>query len=99
MKSSAVTRCGRHGKAVTAIVCCHHVAKTDHVLGFVETCSEPDNLQAWCDDCERLFASEGDMTEAFRRYNDFKVVCGACYAEIRARHTRNEFNAPDSNLE
>ena len=88
MTSSAVTRCGTHDKAADAIVCCHHVQTTSAVVGFVENCAEPENLQAWCDDCERMLVAEGEMTEEFRRYNDFKVVCSACYASIRARHSR-----------
>lgn len=93
MTSSAVTRCGTHDKVVNAIVCGHHLRETTRVLGFVENCAEPDNLQAWCDACERVFVAEGGLTEAFRSFNDFQVVCGACYAEIRARHSRDDLDA------
>jgi hypothetical protein len=47
------------------------------VAGFVENSSDPDDLQAWCAACEELFIREGEMTEAFRAFNDMKVVCDA----------------------
>ena len=87
MNASAISQCGTHDKPVDAVVCCHHVQATNAVLGFVENSCEPGDLQAWCDDCERLFVSEGEMTEHFRRYNNFKVVCGMCYSDLRARHS------------
>jgi hypothetical protein len=93
MISSAVNRCGTHDKEINAIVCCHHVQSTDRILGFVENCAEPDNLQAWCDECERLFAAEGELTNVFRNHNDFKVVCSVCYVAIRAKHSRAGFEA------
>ena len=46
------------------------------------------DLQAWCDECEAYFTREGALTEAFKRFNDFAVVCVACYSELKARHSR-----------
>ena len=77
-----------HGPRIPAVVCSHHVENTTGPsLGFVENSSEPDDLQAWCDDCERMYEREGEMTPAFRKFNDFAVVCDRCYTRIRKRHT------------
>jgi hypothetical protein len=87
--TKAVTvKCGTHGRRTAAVVCGHMVAPTDRVLGFVENSSDPDDLQAWCDDCEAMFEREQALTAAFRRFNDMAVVCDFCYATFRARHTK-----------
>jgi hypothetical protein len=86
-------RCGRHGERVAAVVCRHHLEAKDRVVGFVENSDDPSDLQAWCDDCEDFFLREGDKTEAFRRFNDFAVVCVDCYARIKASQSREAFDA------
>jgi hypothetical protein len=80
--------CGTHGKRTSAVVCGHHVSETDRILGFVENSSEPEDLQAWCDDCEDRFLREGEMTTDFRQFNAMTVVCDFCYARIRETHTK-----------
>lgn len=82
-------RCGRHGERVAAVVCRHHIDARDRPVGFIENSDDPDDLQAWCADCERVFLSEGDKTDAFCRFNNFAVVCVDCYAGLRAFHARS----------
>jgi len=78
--------CDCHGRCRSAIVCTHHVDQREQPAGFVENRSDPDDLQAWCFACERMFVAEGELTESFRRFNDFAVVCVSCYHELRQRH-------------
>jgi hypothetical protein len=78
--------CRSHGDRTAAIVCGHHVDVHDRAVGFVENSDDPDDLQAWCDDCEDFFIREGDKTEAFLAFNDFAVVCVDCYVRLRSRH-------------
>ena len=80
--------CSRHGERASAIVCRHHLNVRDRAVGFVENSDDPDDLQAWCDDCEDLFLREGDKTEAFLAFNDFALVCVDCYIQLRASHFR-----------
>jgi hypothetical protein len=80
--------CGHHGERVAAVVCRHHLEVQDRVVGFVENSDDPDDLQAWCQDCEELLLREGDKTEAFLRFNNFAVVCVDCYARMKASHSR-----------
>jgi hypothetical protein len=83
-------KCAGHGTGIAAVVCGHMVQPTDRVLGFVENSSDPNDLQAWCDECEQFFLREQEMTEAFRRFNGMKVICHFCYAQLKDRHTKPE---------
>jgi hypothetical protein len=76
-----------HGTLTSAVVCRHHLSKDGRAVGFVENVDDPNNLQAWCGDCEAFFLREGGMTEEFVQFNDFALVCVVCYAEIKARHS------------
>ena len=64
----------------------------DGAVGFVENSSDPDDLQAWCDDCDDFFLREGDQPDDFLGFNDFVVVCVACYALLRSKHAREAAN-------
>lgn len=79
--------CSTHGERPSAVVCRHHLQGNERQVGFVENSSEPDDLQAWCEDCEAMFRREGGMTEQFVQFNDFAVVCIDCYASLKARHS------------
>ena len=85
-----LTKCGTHGNRTAAVVCRHHVNARDRVVGFVENSSDPDDLQAWCGACESLFLEEDGMTDAFREFNDFAVVCDFCYDQIKTRNSKFE---------
>jgi len=85
--SVATINCETHGVSVPAVVCRHMLTAADRVVGFVENSSEPDDLQAWCDQCESFFLKEREMTEAFLKFNDFAVVCQECYGLFKSRHT------------
>jgi hypothetical protein len=78
----------KHGELTAAVVCRHHVVAQDRVLGFIENSTDPSDLQAWCDQCEAFFQREGELSEDFRLFNDFAVVCVVCYSEIKAKHSR-----------
>ena len=79
--------CGSHGDRVSAVVCKHMLQHQPAPVGFIENSSDPDDLQAWCYDCEEKFQQEGDMTDAFREFNGMAIVCVVCYNEAKARHT------------
>lgn len=84
-----IMNCGTHGEDVAAVVCRHHIDTLDRVAGFVENSDDPDDLQAWCDDCEVFFLAEGDKTAAFREFNNFAVVCTQCYVLLKSRHSKS----------
>lgn len=76
--------CCRHGHGIAAVVCGHLAGTGASAQGFVENSSEPEDLQGWCGACEDYFEREGEMTEAFRAFNNMTIVCAACYREIKA---------------
>jgi len=78
--------CETHGTRTSAIVCCHLLRGTDLVLGFVED-NDPDDPLAWCNDCEQMYLSEQGWTDALKEFADLKVVCDACYANLKALHS------------
>jgi uncharacterized protein YdhG (YjbR/CyaY superfamily) len=78
--------CATHRERIAAVVCGHLVGEAETARGFVENSSEPEDLQAWCDACERMYLREDGRTEAFRAFHDMQVVCDLCYARIRERH-------------
>lgn len=78
--------CGIHGKRTSAVVCKHMLRGEPAPSGFVENRSDPDDLQAWCCQCEKEFEQEGGMTEAFRQFNGMTLVCVVCYTDAKARH-------------
>jgi len=79
--------CDIHGDRPCAIVCRHHLAALDRAVGFVENSKDPDDRQAWCDDCESLFLREGGKTKSFLEFNNFGVVCVDCFIRLRSRHS------------
>jgi hypothetical protein len=62
----------------------------DRVVGFVENSADPNDWQAWCDDCETLFLREGGLTAAFEAFNNRAIVCDFCYALFKEQHSRSE---------
>lgn len=80
--------CSEHGVGPPAVVCTHLFHVRTRRVGFVENSSVPDDLQAWCGECERVYRHEGDLTEAFRAFNDFRLVCCGCYARIKEHHSQ-----------
>ena len=79
--------CGSHGDRISAVVCRHMLDTLEPAVGIVENNDDPNDLQAWCFACEEKYLEEGDLTDAFREFNDMVLVCVACYAEIKERHT------------
>ena len=75
-----------HGKGIASIVCGHHLV-LNQPLGFIENCSDPDDLRGWCYACEYLFQQEGEMTTAFKKFNDAKVACEKCFCDIKRYHS------------
>lgn len=74
-----------HGKGIASIVCGHLLVK-EHSLGFIENVSNPNDLQCWCYDCEKLFIEEGEMTDKFLKFSNATVVCSICYTALKEYH-------------
>lgn len=79
--------CAEHGTSPACVVCAHLVGARERSVGFVENSSVPGDLQAWCGECEAMFEREGEMTDAFREFNDMRLVCSVCYGLIKQRNS------------
>jgi hypothetical protein len=38
-----------------------------------------------------MFLREQELTEAFREFCDMAVVCDACYAQLKKRHSADQW--------
>jgi hypothetical protein len=79
--------CKCHGKTISSIVCCHLIKNFGQSAGFIENSNIPEDLQAWCNECESLFNIELELTDKFKAFNDFSVVCCKCYQDIKVKHS------------
>lgn len=69
---------GTHGERASAVVCKHMLRNEPAPSGFIENCSDPEDLQAWCYRGEEKFEQEGAMTDTFRTFNDMTLLCIDC---------------------
>ena len=88
-ESYRTVRCGRHGDNREAFMCKHLLGGTG--LGFFCDKNDASNPypDAWCSECERVLGESNEFDSDYARAT-FKLVCGACYAEIKAKHVGPE---------
>jgi hypothetical protein len=79
--------CEQHGEQVSAVICKHMRRTEPAPSGFIENSDDPNDLQAWCHQCEERFELQGGMTDEFKSFNDACLVCVPCYEEAKIRHT------------
>jgi hypothetical protein len=65
---------------------CEHLLRGIR-LGFFSDADEPSNPHpdAWCSSCEQIRGKSGEFSDDYALAT-FKIVCGACYEEIKARN-------------
>jgi hypothetical protein len=84
--------CDKHISDRVAFVCQHLINNVS--IGFQEAFDsdqfiEPDDdLQAWCDECEKIRLKEGKWTDDAMAIANIKVVCNQCYFEIKEKNQR-----------
>ena len=88
-KGPLTIACRHSIKRRAAVMCAHLLATDEPTIGFVENSSNPDDLQTWCTACETFFIREGEMSDAFKAFNDMKVVCDVCYSERKAKRANS----------
>ena len=73
--------CETHGRVPSSIVCAHLLRDglTKHV-GFVLQEDAPDDLTAWCRECDTRVSESGWTQELLA---NLKVVCQPCLLKIR----------------
>lgn len=81
--------CGEHGSRRRAFVCQH--LKHDTKTGFEEAfptypdmeLGEDDDLQAWCNECEKVRVKYDGWNEESEKFAKIKLICEKCYFEIK----------------
>ena len=80
--------CSEHGTDRAAFICQH--LNTIDKVGFNESIpSDPNDIdpeeeyQAWCNACEKRRLKSGEWTDEAMEFANIKLVCNACYFEIK----------------
>ena len=86
--------CSQHGKIRAAFICQHLNKKTR--TGFEEAFTtfpgmpleEDEDLQAWCDECEKVRTKHDGWNDESMEFAKIKLVCEQCYFEIKEFNTK-----------
>lgn len=82
--------CDTHTSGRIAFICQH--LNKQHQTGFHEAfdpdtiTDDDDGYQAWCDECEKVRAKEGEWNDASMAFAQIKLVCDQCYFDIKKRN-------------
>ena len=68
-------------------MCQHLRLDTKSNLGFNVPYDIEEDLQAWCDDCERVLQEEGKWTEKALEFAKIKPFCRCCFAEMKQKYS------------
>lgn len=80
--------CGNHGFRRPAFVCQH--LNLENPIGFEEAFETykgmdlDDDLQAWCNECEKIRIKYGEWNEESEKFAKIKLICEDCYFEMKA---------------
>jgi len=86
--------CDKHISDRVAFVCQHLINNVS--IGFHEAfdsdqaIESDDDLQAWCDECEKIRLKEDGWTDDAMAFANIKVVCNQCYFEIKERNQKDD---------
>jgi hypothetical protein len=83
--SNEQIECSTHGTSEAAFVCKHLVAGGKRGFNMAYAPENPDGLypDAWCDECDKVLAAEGEWNEKSQAFADIRFICGQCYEAIR----------------
>ncbi|HHT9079608.1 hypothetical protein [Flavobacterium psychrophilum] len=77
--------CDNHGLRNPAFVCQH--LNLEFKVGFnepyLEVNSKEKDLNAWCDECEKVRVLEGEWNDISEGYAKIKLVCDKCFFEMK----------------
>tara|TARA_B110001454_G_scaffold219201_1_gene251859 strand:+ start:835 stop:1266 length:432 start_codon:yes stop_codon:yes gene_type:complete len=87
MNSKLIIVCGTHGKRLGCAVCSHLVQAQDKIVGFIENNDDPNDLQAWCEQCEVMYLKEKGLTVEFEKFHELQIICDLCYQTLKSKHS------------
>ena len=74
-------------KEISAFVCKHLCDRSRNDLGF-NVPYNSDDLEAWCDECEKILTEEGGWTDRVVEFADIQGCCIGCFVAIKNRMSR-----------
>ncbi|UYZ60386.1 DUF6882 domain-containing protein [Hymenobacter latericus] len=88
--------CGLHECRRRAFVCQH--LNRDSKVGFEEAFETyenmeldlEDDLQAWCDECEKVREREGEWNDSSMAFANIRPVCEQCYFDMKEINLRRK---------
>lgn len=85
MSDDKKVECAKHGTSSATFICQHlsEGSKQGFHMGYDP--EDPDALypDAWCDQCEAILEKEGEWNDVSQAFANIKMVCAACYCDIR----------------
>lgn len=79
------TVCSLHKKEATAIVCIHLCTAESASVGFNVPADIVNDLEAWCDECEKIVNKEGGWTDRALKFADLRPCCVGCFISLKRR--------------
>jgi hypothetical protein len=79
------TVCSLHKKEATAIVCVHLCTAGNDLIGFNVSEDIKNDLEAWCDKCEKMLNKAGEWTDTAVEFADFRPCCVGCFISLKDR--------------
>ena len=79
------TICLLHKKEATAIICVHLWARQGDSIGFNVPADINNDLEGWCDKCEKILNAYGEWTDGAVEFADFRPCCVGCFIALKRR--------------
>ncbi len=79
------TICALHKKEATAIICGHLCESQEDSIGFNVPSDIKNDLQAWCDRCEKILNTAGGWTDSVVAFADLRPCCVGCFISLKTR--------------
>lgn len=79
------TICSLHKKEATAFICVHLWASQGDPIGFHVPEDINNDLEGWCDKCEKILNESGEWTDSAIKFADFRPCCVGCFISLKNR--------------
>jgi hypothetical protein len=88
LSRTSVVECPEHGQRKPAFICKHlqHGIR----IGFFQPDEGPNSEEpwemAWCEDCNKVLAQEGEWNDRSEAFAGVMLICDGCFEIIRERN-------------
>ncbi len=88
--------CGDHGWREAAFICQHLTSESKGLgfnIGYDEEFPDKNYPDAWCDECEKAWETEGEWNDKSQEFAQIKAVCCDCYERTRECNWKQDTDA------